>query len=163
MESCGGGVAQEVVLIKVRCFINTSRKWKKFLRKFNRITKLSYIETCRIKFTSFNLFKANLYILSPSQKMAKIAKNVQKWPKMAINSQKWPKMPNWLKITEKWPKYQPLRYIWKPKPSTSNHFWNLTIPTTNHVLKILFMVKMLNNCLKIKVVQNASIIKATSF
>jgi hypothetical protein len=38
-ERCGGGVAQEVVLIKVRCFMNSSRKWKKFVQKLNRSTK----------------------------------------------------------------------------------------------------------------------------
>jgi hypothetical protein len=35
----GGRVVQEVILIKLKHFINGSGKQKKFLHKFNRITK----------------------------------------------------------------------------------------------------------------------------
>ncbi len=43
------------------------------------------------------------------------------------------------------------------KISTSNHFWNLKIPTTNHALKLLYLGENVINFLKQKVAKYVAI------
>ncbi len=46
-----------------------------------------------------------------------------------------------VKKSPKIPKYLHQTSIWKSKTSTSKYFWNLKLPTTNHVLKMFNYVQ----------------------
>ncbi len=60
--------------------------------------------------------------------------------------------------SQKRPKYLQQSWIWKSKTSTSNHFWNLKIPTNKPCFETAYLGKNVINLLKQKVAQKVTII-----